>query len=121
MGFVLAIGLSFTIVIFGINRPLSSLVSVLQRMAKGDIDAQIAEAQRGDEIGAVGKAVEAIKEMVARKALEQAEMQRLADEAAATERRRTMVELADGFETAVGGIVGMVSSSATELQATASR
>ena len=119
VGFVMAIGLSVTIVIFGINRPLSSLVSVLQRMAKGDIDAQIAEAQRGDEIGAVGKAVEAIKEMVARKALEQAEMQRLADEAAATERRRTMVELADGFETAVGGIVGMVSSSATELQATA--
>ncbi len=30
-----------------------------------------------------------------------------------------MIELADGFERAVGGIVGMVSSSATELQATA--
>jgi len=119
VGFTLAIVLSFTIVIFGINRPLSSLVSVLQRMAKGDIDAQIAEAQRGDEIGAVGKAVEAIKDMVARKAQEQAEMQHQADEAAANERRRTMVELADGFETAVGGIVGMVSSSATELQATA--
>ena len=119
VGFTLAIVLSFSIVIFGINRPLSSLVSVLQRMAKGDIDAQIAEAQRGDEIGAVGKAVEAIKDMVARKAQEQAEMQHQADEAAANERRRTMVELADGFETAVGGIVGMVSSSATELQATA--
>ena len=119
VGFTLAIVLSFTIVIFGINRPLSSLVSVLQRMAKGDIDAQIAEAQRGDEIGAVGKAVEAIKDMVARKASEQAEIQHQADEAAANERRRTMVELADGFETAVGGIVGMVSSSATELQATA--
>ncbi|MBQ9068571.1 MAG: hypothetical protein IJ131_05825, partial [Eggerthellaceae bacterium] len=34
--------------------------------------------------------------------------------------RRTMLELADGFERSVGGIVGMVSSSATELQATAS-
>ena len=100
-------------------RPLGRLVSVLQRMAKGEIDAQIAEAQRGDEIGAVGKAVEGIKEMVARKALEEAEMKRLADEAALLERKRTMVELADGFEAAVGGIVGMVSSSATELQATA--
>ncbi len=48
-----------------------------------------------------------------------AEVKRLADAAAAAERKRTMIELADGFERAVGGIVGLVSSSATELQATA--
>ncbi|MGU3423212.1 chemotaxis protein, partial [Methylobacterium sp. D54C] len=41
------------------------------------------------------------------------------DAAAAAERKRTMVELDDGFERPVGGIVGLVSSSATELQATA--
>jgi hypothetical protein len=52
-------------------------------------------------------------------AAEEAEVRRRADEAAAAERKRTMVELADGFEAAVGGIVGMVSASATELQATA--
>ncbi|MBE7245362.1 MAG: CHASE3 domain-containing protein [Actinomycetospora chiangmaiensis] len=102
-----------------IVRPLGRLVSVLQRMAEGEIEAEIGEARRGDEIGAVGKAVEGIKAMVAARAAEQAEVKRLADEAAARERRRTMVELADGFEAAVGGIVGMVSSSATELQATA--
>ncbi|MCJ2015638.1 methyl-accepting chemotaxis protein [Methylobacterium sp. J-076] len=118
-GLVVAMALSVGIVVFGIARPLGSLVAVLQRMAQGEIDAHIAEARRGDEIGVVGKAVEGIKEMVSRKAVEQAEMKRLADEAAARERRRTMVELADGFEAAVGGIVGMVSSSATELQATA--
>ena len=74
---------------------------------------------RGDEIGAVGRAVDSIREMVARKAAEQAEVKRVADEAAALERKRTMVELADGFERAVGGVIGMFSSSATELQATA--
>ncbi|MBR7518802.1 hypothetical protein KC217_24375, partial [Mycobacterium tuberculosis] len=73
----------------------------------------------GDEIGAVGRAVEGIKAMVSQKAAEQAEMRRITDAAAAAERKRTIVELADGFERAVGGIVGMVSSSATELQATA--
>ncbi|KNY23238.1 HAMP domain-containing methyl-accepting chemotaxis protein [Methylobacterium sp. ARG-1] len=101
----------------GITRPLDRLVSVLQRMARGEIDAEIAEAARKDEIGAVGKAVEGIKAMVARKAAEEAEIRRAAD--AAAERTRTMLELADGFERAVGGIVGLVSSSATELQATA--
>ncbi len=90
-------------------------------MARGEIEAEIKESVRRDEIGAVGKAVDGIKAMVARKAAEEAEVKRRADEAAAAERKRTMIELADGFERAVGGIVGMVSSSATELQATASR
>ena len=111
--------LSALIVIFGITRPLASLVTLLQRMAQGDIAAEIKEATRGDEIGTVGKAVEGIKVMVARKAAEEAEVKRIAEEAAAVERRRTMIELANGFERAVGGIVGLVSSSATELQATA--
>ncbi|KAA0123669.1 HAMP domain-containing protein [Methylobacterium sp. P1-11] len=103
----------------GITRPLDRLVTVLERMAQGEIDADIEEAARRDEIGAVGRAVEGIKTMVARNAAEEAEVKRRADEATAAERRRTMIELADGFERAVGGIVGMVSSSATELQATA--
>ncbi|WP_051092939.1 methyl-accepting chemotaxis protein [Methylobacterium sp. 77] len=121
-----ALGLAALTIAYGIYtviaqvaRPLGNLVSVLQRMARGEIDAQIKEAARGDEIGAVGKAVEGIKAMVARKAAEEAEIKRGADEAAAAERKRTMIELADGFERAVGGIVGTVSSSATELQATA--
>jgi methyl-accepting chemotaxis protein len=119
VGLAVAFALALLIVFTGITRPLAHLVSVLQRMARGEIDATIPEAARGDEIGAVGKAVDGIKAMVAQKAAEQAERQRIADEAAACERRRTMIELADGFEQAVGGIVGMVSSSATELQATA--
>ncbi|WP_027173272.1 methyl-accepting chemotaxis protein [Methylobacterium sp. 10] len=107
------------VAIFGITRPLGSLVGVLQRMAQGEISAEIKEAARGDEVGAVGRAVECIKAMVAQKAAEQAEIGRVADAAAVLERKRTMIELADGFERAVGGIVGLVSSSATELQATA--
>ncbi|MCJ2031275.1 methyl-accepting chemotaxis protein [Methylobacterium sp. J-043] len=118
-GLLSAMALSALVVVFGITRPLSALVGVLRRMAQGEIDAEIKEAGRGDEIGAVGKAVEGIKVMVARKAAEEAEVKRRADAAAAAERKRTMIELADGFEHAVGGIVGMVSSSATELQATA--
>ncbi|MCP1561802.1 UNVERIFIED_ORG: methyl-accepting chemotaxis protein [Methylorubrum zatmanii] len=119
VGLLGAMALAGSIVVLSITRPLGSLVGVLQRMARGEIEAEIKEAARGDEIGAVGRAVEGIKAMVARKAAEEAEVRRRADEAAAAERKRTMVELADGFEAAVGGIVGMVSASATELQATA--
>ena len=116
---VVIAGLLGMLVFAMLTRPLSRLVAVLQRMARGEIEAPIAEAQRGDEIGAVGKAVEGIKAMVAKKAAADAETKRIADAAAAAERRKTMIELADGFDRAVGGIVGMVSSSATQLQATA--
>ncbi|MGE7414527.1 methyl-accepting chemotaxis protein [Methylobacterium tarhaniae] len=107
------------VAVFGVARPIGRLVRVLERMAHGEIEAEIPEARRGDEIGAIGRAVEGIKAMVAQKAAEQAEIKRIADEAAAEARRRAMMDLADGFERAVGGIVGRVSASATELQATA--
>ncbi len=107
------------LLMLNIQRPLSRLVAVLERMAAGEIDATIAEARRGDEIGALGRAVESIKAMVARKAAEDLERRQIADAAAAAARQTAMTELADGFETAVGGIVGAVSSSASELQLTA--
>ncbi|KQT76526.1 chemotaxis protein [Methylobacterium sp. Leaf465] len=119
IGLVLAALLCGTIVVFGITRPLGRLVVILNRMAQGEIDADIPEARRGDEIGAVGKAVDGIKAMVARKSAEEAQIRRIADEAAVAARRATMIELADSFEGAVGGIIGMVSASSTELQATA--
>ena len=103
----------------GITRPLKRLVAVLDRMAQGAIDAEIAAARRDDEIGAVGRAVEAIKAFMAAKAGEEAEIKRHADEAASRERQRVQVELADRFEATVVGIVGQVSSSATALRATA--
>ncbi|MCJ2035969.1 methyl-accepting chemotaxis protein [Methylobacterium sp. J-068] len=118
-GLIVALALAGAIVVIGIIRPLASLVGVLQRMSQGAIDAAIPEASRGDEIGSVGRAVEGIKAMVAKKAADEAERRQIADAAAAAERTRTMIEIADSFERAVGGIVGRVSSSATELQATA--
>ncbi|GJE42668.1 methyl-accepting chemotaxis protein [Methylobacterium soli] len=118
-GLLVAASLAGAIVILSITRPLAGLVHVLQRMEAGEIEAEIRQAERGDEIGAVGRAVAGIKAMVARKALTDAEVKRQAEMAASAARRRAMMELADGFERAVGGIVGQVSSSATELQATA--
>ena len=119
IGLAAALVLAALIVVFSITRPLGRLVSLLHSMARGESDAAIAESARGDEVGAVARAVEGIRTMVARKAADEAERRRIAEAAAAEERRRTMLELAGRFETAVGGIVGMVSSSSTELRATA--
>ena len=114
-----ALGLSVAIVVFGVTRPLHRLVLGLQRMTEGDVEAAIPEARRGDEIGIVGRAVEAIKVMVARNAAAEAELRRQAEAAASVERRRNRMELAQAFEQAVATIVDRVSSSAGELQTTA--
>jgi len=114
-----ALGLSVAIVVLGVTRPLHRLVAGLQRMAEGDVEAAIPEARRGDEIGIVGRAVEAIKAMVARNAAAEVERKRQADTAASVERRRNRMELAQVFEQAVATIVERVSSSAGDLQTTA--
>ncbi|SFG69583.1 methyl-accepting chemotaxis protein [Methylobacterium gossipiicola] len=118
-GLLLGALLATLVVIFSITRPIAGLIGALQGMARGDVDARIPEAGRGDEIGAIGRAVEGIRALVAQKAAEEAEIRRIADAAAVTARRRTMIELADGFEGAVGGIVGQLSTAATTLQTTA--
>ncbi|SDA33385.1 Methyl-accepting chemotaxis protein [Methylobacterium sp. UNC378MF] len=118
-GLFAALGLSAAIVGFGVTRPLHRLVAVLQRMARGDIEATIVEAQRGDEIGMVGRAVEAIRSMVARNAAAEAERRQRADAEAAAMRRDAMMDLARTFEEAVAEIVDRVSASAGELEGTA--
>ena len=120
LGLFAGLATAITVGIFGIGRPLGRLVAGLERMAAGDTDAPVPGARRQDEIGAVARAVDGIRALVARRADAEVEGRRTADAAAAAERRRTMEALADAFEATVGGIVGTVSDSAGALRATAS-
>jgi methyl-accepting chemotaxis protein len=119
LGLLSAVGIAALIVVLGVTGPLRALVGILERMARGDVDLAIPQAARGDEIGAVGRAVEGIKQMVARKAAEEVAARERAEATLEVERKRAMLALADAFEQTVGGIVGVVSAAATELQATA--
>jgi methyl-accepting chemotaxis protein len=119
LGLLSAIGVAGLVVRVGVTGPLRGLRGVLQRMAQGDVEIAIPQAARADEIGAVGRAVDDIKQLVAQQAKEQAEMRRRAAVAAEAGRKRAMSELADTFEQTIGGVVDVVSSSATQLYATA--
>ncbi len=119
-GVVLALLLLFFIVLIGaVGRPLGSLVRSLTRMGQGDLEVEIVEIKRKDEIGDVGRAVEAIKLKVAEKAQQEAMAKAEADARAAEQRKAEMHKLASMFESAVGGIVDAVSSASTELEASA--
>ena len=114
---LLAIALA-TLIVVGVTRGIRSVVEPMKRLASGDLTAEIPHRGARTEIGTIADAVQVFKDGLIR-------MRSMEEEAASAragteaQRKRTMRELADGFEAAVGGIIGLVSSSATELQATA--
>ena len=101
-----------------ISRPIIAMTTAMGELAKGNLDAEVPAMGRRDEIGQMAAAVQVFKENaieVERLKQEQEEQ----DRRSAEEKRQQMVELADGFEASVRGVVDLVSSAATELQATA--
>ncbi|MFE1601146.1 methyl-accepting chemotaxis protein [Methylobacterium sp. ID0610] len=103
----------------GVAKPLGSLTGSLQRLAEGDIEAPVSGVGRGDEIGQIASAVVDLREGLKTRALEE----RARDAASRAEneriRRETTLAMAEEFEQSVGGVVGLVATAATELQATA--
>ncbi|GIK96731.1 MAG: chemotaxis protein [Alphaproteobacteria bacterium] len=99
-------------------RPVIAMAEAMRRLVQGDHAVEVPALDREDEIGQMAKSVQVFKdnavEMERLKA-EQAEAERRA----ADEKKRLMNELADGFETSVGGIVEKVTASANEMQSTA--
>ncbi|CAM3309600.1 methyl-accepting chemotaxis protein [Asticcacaulis taihuensis] len=108
------------LMITGISNPVRKMTDAMRTLANGVTTAKIPNIGERNEIGDMASAVEVFKDnMIRNLALE--EETRQAREDAEIQRRKTMYELADQFESAVGGIVEMVSSAATEMQATASQ
>ncbi|TXN29097.1 HAMP domain-containing protein [Methylobacterium sp. WL30] len=104
--------------LFGVARPIERMTRTMARLAAGDTTVEIPSQTRRDEIGDMAAAVSVFKDNLIQ--TRKLEADTAAARVAAEEQRKAgMRQMADGFEAAVGGIIGMVSSSATELQATA--
>ncbi|ALK09969.1 methyl-accepting chemotaxis protein [Blastochloris viridis] len=102
----------------GVGNPVRRIAAVLERLANGDKTVDIPFTRRGDEVGDTARAAQVFKDNLVRMDLLDAE--RLEAEARAeAEKKQAMHELATSFESAVGGIIGAVSSAATQLQGAA--
>jgi methyl-accepting chemotaxis protein len=105
-------------IVRSITRPVDSLTGVMHALANGDKTIEVYGTERGDEIGAMAKAVEVFKQNaieMERMEAEQAEQKRRAEE----QRRQDMLQLADGFEASVLGVVESVSSAAGQMEGSA--
>ncbi|MET0530629.1 MAG: HAMP domain-containing protein, partial [Microvirga sp.] len=109
---------SFLILQRWVSRPIVRLEEAMGDLAAGDSSVLVPGIGRNDEIGAMASAVQVFKDNLIRTQALEAETAQ-ARASAEAQRKTGMRQMADGFEAAVGGIIGMVSSSATELQATA--
>jgi methyl-accepting chemotaxis protein len=94
------------------------MTAALKGLAAGDRSLQVPETTRRDEIGEMAKAAQVFKNNMIETERLRAE-QEMQKQQADLERRQVMLDLAAKFETNIGGIVGGVTSAATELQSTA--
>jgi methyl-accepting chemotaxis protein len=99
-------------------KPIRHITQTLSKLSNDDVNVEIAYRERRDEIGRMSAAIQIFKDQLIRNAMLEREATTLRA-AAEAERKNAMIRLADTFEQAVGGIVGMVSSAAAELEVTA--
>lgn len=99
-----------------VGRPLAALTVAFDKMAAGDLETPVPGSERSDEIGSIGKAVLRLRDSLQEKARLEAEEKASREAVLAEERKAEMRRLADSFQQAVGGIVGTVSSAASQLE-----
>ena len=102
-----------------VTRPLSELKRFMDQMIKGNYEAKLAHPDRKDEIGEIGRSLEAFRTNELAKM--QAEEERKQEEAKFLEaqRRQELNRLADNFDANVGSIVSAVATASTQLTGTA--
>jgi methyl-accepting chemotaxis protein len=107
--------------IFGsvITRPLTGMTEAMRCLAEGDKAIEVPAQDRADEIGGMAGAVLIFKDNMIGADRMRAE-QKETEKRTAEQRKADMQKLAEEFDAAVGGIVNVVSSASSELEATAS-
>ncbi len=105
------------VVVRGIVGPIGNITHAMGDLAEGDLDTDVRGRERGDEIGAMAKAVQVFKDnAIAAKKLE-AEQQ--AEQAAKEARVARVDQLARDFESAAATVLGDVTSAADQVKSSA--
>ncbi len=99
---------------FGVSRPIIRMAATMHSLASGDTSVVLPESRRGDEIGVMARAVEVFRDN--RIAADRLAAEQQAERAAKERRAEHLAGLTLVFEHKVGGMVGAVSSAATEFQ-----
>ena len=114
----LVVGAGIAGVATGVIRPITRMTGAMQRLANGELDSEIPSLGRKDEVGAMASALQVFKENSLRvQAMEAAHA--ISTKRAEADRKAGMLQVADGFEKAVGRIIRTVSSASSDIEAAA--
>jgi methyl-accepting chemotaxis protein len=114
----LVIGAGIFGVAFGVIRPIAEMTAVMKGLAGGDLDVSVPALSRGDEVGAMARAVQVFKDNAQRVQSMEAEQAGLKLKAEG-DRKAAMQQMADGFDSAIGKIIQTVSTASSELESSA--
>ena len=98
----------------GISMPLTRLKDAMLQLAGSNIEIDISELDRANELGAMARAVQVFKDNAARARLLSADLEK--DRAARENRAKHIEELAADFDRAVSGVVETVAQASAALE-----
>ena len=114
----LVIGAGIFGVAFGVIRPIAEMTAVMKGLAGGDLNVSVPALSRGDEVGAMARAVQVFKDNAQRVQSMEQEQAGLKLKAEG-DRKAAMKQMADGFDSAIGKIIQTVSTASSELESSA--
>lgn len=115
---VLITGLTLWILRYRVVNALLRIQQVMSELATNNLDIDVPDQDRGDEIGQMAASVQVFKENGTRvKQMEYDKIEQIKQ--ADANKHHMMEDLAENFETSVGGIVSSVSSASIQLQSSA--
>ncbi len=117
-GAILALAVLSWVMTRAVTRPIRRLTAVMSDLAKGDIQVEIGDTDRGDEIGDMARTVQVFREnarAMERLKRQQEEAKRQAEQA----RRDDMMAMAARFEADVSEVVTEVGAAARRMEGSA--
>ncbi len=105
--------------VIGVVRPLSRMTGLMRRIAQGELSAEIAYSERGDEIGAMARALAVFKTNAQENASLRDRQERDREEAARL-KKKAMLDMADVIERETSTSVEAAAGASRQVEAVAS-
>jgi methyl-accepting chemotaxis protein len=111
------VGVGVVFIFRSVARPLSTITTTIKQVAEGDEKVEVPHTDRGDEIGALARAIGIFQEAMDRN--RNLNSQVLRDSEAREERSRHIESSVEAFRGAIGGVLHAVTANASAMRETA--
>jgi len=114
---LLLVGVGVLIIARSVARPLSVITAIIKKVAEGDENVEVPHANRGDEIGALARAIQIFRDAMDRNRNLSAQI--LVDSRAREQRARHIESSVEAFRSAIGAALRAVTDNASAMRETA--